>query len=135
MLRLCYISHMTTKQIKSMELLIQQLYRLKSNNALAKSALNRTQIHFILEDFLYKVGLNAIIIKIYREDYYKYHSVYALSREMHINIKTLLNYRKAYIKMFLKFYFNLTDLSEEEIPSFYDRLLSDFNKIKSKQNE
>lgn len=99
---------MPTIQIKTLEqLIIRELHGMNGYNRMAQIAFAHILQHFSEEEYLYGIEHRAIIEKIYIRHFYKYRSTEALSRELHIDTKTLLCYRKEYVRLFAKIYLNL----------------------------
>lgn len=114
---------MSTIQIKTLELLIiRELRGLNGYNEKAHSAFTQILHHFSNEEYLYGVEHTEIITKIYIHNFYKSHSTEALSRELHIDVKMLLMYRKAYVRLFAKHYLDLSAPTKTDLLFLYDRL-------------
>lgn len=97
-----------TIQIKTVEkLIIQELYNSESSDHRVHTAFARVLDHFSDEDYLHKIGHQRIITTIYINHFYKYKKTKALNQELYIDTKTLLNYRKSYVRLFAKYYLNL----------------------------
>lgn len=94
-----------TIQIKTVEkLIIQELYNSESSDHRVHTAFARVLDHFSDEDYLHKIGHQRIITTIYINHFYKYKKTKALNQELYIDTKTLLNYRKSYVRLFAKYY-------------------------------
>ena len=92
-----------TIQIKTVEkLIIQELYNSESSDHRVHTAFARVLDHFSDEDYLHKIGHQRIITTI--NHFYKYKKTKALNQELYIDTKTLLNYRKSYVRLFAKYY-------------------------------
>ena len=92
-----------TIQIKTVEkLIIQELYNSESSDHRVQTAFARVLDHFSDEDYLHKIGHQRIITTIYINHFYKYKKTKALNQELYIDTKTLLNYRKSYVRLFAK---------------------------------
>ena len=100
---------MPTIQTKTLEMLIiRELRGLNGYNERVHSAFTHMLCHFSDEEYLYGIEHTEIITKIYIDNFYKYRTAEALSQELHIDIKTLLLYRKYYLRLFAKYYFDLS---------------------------
>lgn len=114
---------MPTIQIKTLEqLIIRELHGFNGYNQQAHSAFTQMLHHFSNEEYLYDVEHTEIITKIYIHNFYKYRSAEALSRELHIDTKTLLCYRKTYVRLFAKYYLELSSPTEADFLLLYEYL-------------
>ena len=105
-----------TIQIKTVEkLIIQELYNSESSDHRVHTAFARVLDHFSDEDYLHKIGHQRIITTIYINHFYKYKKTKAL--------KTLLNYRKSYVRLFAKYYLNLVGEPEDTLLLLHAELL------------
>lgn len=105
-----------TIQIKTVEkLIIQELYNSESSDHRVHTAFARVLDHFSDEDYLHKIGHQRIITTIYINHFYKYKKTKALNQELYIDTKTLLNYRKSYVRLFAKYYLNLVGEPEDTL--------------------
>lgn len=117
---------MPTIQIKTLELLIiGELHGVNGYNRAVQAAFTQMLHHFANEEYLYGIEHTEIINKIYVDNFYEYRSAEALSRELFIDIKTLLCYRKSYIRMFAKYYLNLSTFGDDAAECLYERMLED----------
>ncbi|PWM71117.1 MAG: hypothetical protein DBX59_09560 [Bacillota bacterium] len=108
-------------QIKTLEMLITDILHSSKDENLS-SAFAYVQNHFSDEDYLYDTDHNSVISAIYLQNFYKYKKVKALSREMHLDTKTLLNYRKAYLRLLAKQYLNLFETTNADLALLYAAL-------------
>lgn len=114
---------MHTLQIKTLEQLVIDTLRFPNPvNYKAHAAFSYMLQHFMDEEYLYGVEHCRIITVIYIDNFYRYKEVKALSDELHIDTKTLLFYRKSYLKIFAKFYLSLTVPIEDEFLLLYKAL-------------
>lgn len=113
-----------TIQIKTVEkLIIQELYNSESSDHRVHTAFARVLDHFSDEDYLHKIGHQRIITTIYINHFYKYKKTKALNQELYIDTKTLLNYRKSYVRFFAKYYLNLVGEPEDTLLLLHAELL------------
>ena len=111
-------------QIKTVEkLIIQELYNSESSDHRVHTAFARVLDHFSDEDYLHKIGHQRIITTIYINHFYKYKKTKALNQELYIDTKTLLNYRKSYVRLFAKYYLNLVGEPEDTLLLLHAELL------------
>ena len=123
---------MPTIQIKTLELLIIRELRVPDKyNERAHHAFTQLRKHFSDEEYLYGIRHSEIIKKIYIDNFYKYRSTEALALELHIDIKTLLVYRKIYLHLFTKYYLNLPAPTEIDLFLLYEQLKE--NKAKKRE--
>lgn len=114
---------MSTVQIKTLELLIiRELHGIDGYNQQAHSAFTQMLHHFSNEEYLYGIEHTEIITKIYIGNFYRYRSAEALSRELHIDTKALLFYRKSYVRLFAKYYLELSSSAKIDLFFLYERL-------------
>lgn len=81
--------------------------------------------HFSDDDYLYAFNHRRIISVIYLENFYAHKTVKALTQYLHIDNKTLLSYRKAYLKLFAKQYMNLASFKKTDFLLLYSVLSED----------
>ena len=99
---------MKTIQIKTLELLLIKALNSKNfSKDKIYSSFRYMLNHFSDDDYLYAFNHRRIISVIYLENFYAHKTVKALTQYLHIDNKTLLSYRKAYLKLFAKQYMNL----------------------------
>lgn len=112
---------MPSRQIKTVELLVaEKLHR--SDGRSLRPAFDRMFVHFSDEEYLCGIGHKEIIAKIYLDCVYKYKTVLALSAELHLDPKTLLVYRKRYLRLLAKYYFGLSDPTNTDLALLYVHL-------------
>ena len=125
---------MPTAQTKTLEqLIVREIGGKNGFNLKAQVAFSHVLQHFSDEGYLYKIEHKAIIEKIYIERFYEYHSAEALAREFHLDTKTLLFYRKSYVRLFAKVYLNLPSSTETDLYLLYSALTQNAASAK-KQN-
>ena len=113
-----------SEPIKTVEkLIIQELYNSESSDHRVHTAFARVLDHFSAEDYLHKIGHQRIITTIYINHFYKYKKTKALNQELYIDTKTLLNYRKSYVRLFAKYYLNLVGEPEDTLLLLHAELL------------
>ncbi len=116
---------MPTVQIKTLELLIiRELRGMNRYNARAHAAFAQMRLHFSNEEYLHGIEHSKIIKKIYIDNFYKYRTAEALSQELHIDVKSLLLYRKYYLRFFAKSYLLLSVPTEADLALLYEALTS-----------
>lgn len=110
---------MAVAQMKTLErLIIRQLHRDQAITA----AYVRMRQHFSDEEYLYKIAHTEIIMEIYENFFYDRCPVSALCQNFHLDVKTLLNYRKSYLRLFAKFYLELSKPAKTEFDLLCERL-------------
>lgn len=125
---------MPTIQIKTLELLIIHELRITNGyNERVHNAFTQLRKHFSDEEYLYGIGHSEVIKKIYIDNFYKYRSTEALALELHIDTKTLLVYRKTYLRLFTKYYLDLPAPTKTDLFLLYEQLKEDI-KTAEKQN-
>ena len=125
---------MPSKQIKTLELLvIREIHSLNGYNQAVHEAFAKMMRHFEDEEYLYGIEHTAIITTIYINQFYKYKSAEALSRELHIDAKTLLFYRKSYLTLFAKNYLGLRIEKPEDFIALYEQLKNGAKPLKEKE--
>ncbi len=113
---------MKTIQIKTLELLLIKALNSKNfSKDKIYSSFRYMLNHFSDDDYLYAFNHRRIISVIYLENFYAHKTVKALTQYLHIDNKTLLSYRKAYLKLFAKQYMNLASF-KKQIFYFYSQL-------------
>lgn len=91
---------MKTIQIKTLELLLIKALNSKNfSKDKIYSSFRYMLNHFSDDDYLYAFNHRRIISVIYLENFYAHKTVKALTQYLHIDNKTLLSYRKAYLKL------------------------------------
>ena len=121
------ILFMKAIQPKTLELLI--ISSLKCASPRAVLSFNRLFEHFIDEDFIYGLNHVEIISVIYKSSFYKYYKVSTLFSRLNLDNKALLCRRKEYLKLFAKYYLNLTTLPKNVFGILYDALTKDLHNI------
>ena len=105
---------MKTIQIKTLELLLIKALNSKNfSKDKIYSSFRYMLNHFSDDDYLYAFNHRRIISVIYLENFYAHKTVKALTQYLHIDNKTLLSYRKAYLKLFAKQYMNLASFKKQ----------------------
>lgn len=118
-------------QIKTLELLIiRVLHTPDGYNERAHRAFTQLRNHFSDEEYLYGICHGKIIQAIYIDNFYKTRSAEALTLELHIDVKTLLGYRKIYLILFAKYYLNLTANARTDLFFLYEQLREDLKAVK-----
>ncbi len=126
---------MSKVQVKTLELLISSMLRSADASSFkARLAFDAVFTHFSDEDFLKGTVHSSILTAIYLNDFYRYKSTDALSMTFHLDTKTLLLYRKNYIKLFAKKYLNLSNDSNIDLFFIYTALTDEINKNESQKN-
>ena len=106
---------MKTIQIKTLELLLIKALNSKNfSKDKIYSSFRYMLNHFSDDDYLYAFNHRRIISVIYLENFYAHKTVKALTQYLHIDNKTLLSYRKAYLKHFAKQYMNLASFKKTD---------------------
>jgi hypothetical protein len=91
---------MKTIQIKTLELLLIKALNSKNfSKDKIYSSFRYMLNHFSDDDYLYAFNHRRIISVIYLENFYAHKTVKALTQYLHIDNKTLLSYRKAYLNI------------------------------------
>ncbi len=109
-------------QIKTLELsVIRELGRSDADENI-KNAFAYAYNHFTDENYLYGIEHKLVIDTIYNNNFYKYKSTKALSQETHIDTKTLLTYRKSYLRLLAKQYLNLNEPTALDLTMLYNAL-------------
>jgi hypothetical protein len=117
---------MKTIQIKTLELLLIKALNSKNfSKDKIYSSFRYMLNHFSDDDYLYAFNHRRIISVIYLENFYAHKTVKALTQYLHIDNKTLLSYRKAYLKLFAKQYMNLASFKKTDFLLLYSVLSED----------
>ena len=117
---------MKTIQIKTLELLlIKALHSKNFSNDKLYTSFRYMLNHFSDEDYLYAFNHRRIISVIYLENFYAHRTVKALTQYLHMDNKTLLSYRKAYLKLFAKQYMDLVSFRKTDFLLLYSVLSED----------
>ena len=117
---------MKTIQIKTLELLLIKALRSKNFSKDKLYTSFRYMLnHFSDEDYLYAFNHRRIISVIYLENFYAHRTVKALTQYLHMDNKTLLSYRKAYLKLFAKQYMDLVSFRKTDFLLLYSVLSED----------
>ena len=120
-------------QIKTLELLIIRILHTPDGyNERAHRAFTQLRNHFSDEEYLYGICHGRIIRAIYIDNFYKAHSAEALTLELHIDVKTLLGYRKVYFLLFARYYLNLTVAARADLFFLYKQLKEDLDSTQTK---
>ena len=115
---------MSTFQLKTIEILVAKALRTPDSDYRIHSAYAKTIEHFTDDAYLSGVEHDKIIKDIYERGYYSNKSSRTLSIEFCLNTKTLLTYRRNYLKIIAKHYFNLTEPTENDIEMLYNELIT-----------
>lgn len=110
---------MRSVQIKTLELLLIEKLKDSSSDAKIHSSFQFVTEHFSNERYLYGVEHERIISAIYLGNFYKRKTAKALSQEFHTDTKTLLKYRKNYLRLFAKKYLNLSSPTNTDLGLLY----------------
>ena len=114
---------MHTFQTKTIEqLIVILLHDPKNGNEKVHFAFEQMLRHFSDEGYLYGIDHGEIIKEIYIKNFYKFRYAEALPMEMALDNKTLLTYRKSYLRLFAKYYLNLSVFIEEDFIRLYESL-------------
>lgn len=108
-------------QIKTVELLITKIMQ-KADDDLLRTAFCKMSEHFSDEEYLYGIGHSAIITNIYVKRVYRYKTVRKFSEDVHLDQKTLLEYRKDYLQLFAKYYLKTAASTCVDLSQFYAQL-------------
>ena len=113
---------MRTVQIKTLELLIIERLKTSPPDHKIHTSFAFVKEHFLNEGYLYGVEHERIISAIYLGNFYKRKTAKALSHEFHTDTKTLLKYRKNYLRLFAKKYLGLTEPTNTDMFLLYSAL-------------
>lgn len=113
---------MSKFQLKTLETLVAKELRNPDSSYKIHSAYAKALEHFADEAYLSGIEHDKIIKSIYERGYYKNKSSRALSLELCLNTKTLLTYRRNYLKIIAKHYFNLSEPKFNDLEMLYDEL-------------
>lgn len=114
---------MKMQQIKTLELLLVEALQERPVNGELLSAFHKVIHHYEDEDYLHDFHHVEILSKIYLENFYAHKSVCALTQELHLDYKTLLGCRKDYLRLFAKYYLNISVRTKTVLPMLYTALL------------
>lgn len=115
---------MSKFQLKTLENLVAKELRKPDSGYKIHSAYARAVDHFADEAYLSGVEHDKIIKRIYERNYYDNKSSRALSLELCLNTKTLLTYRRNYLKIIARHYFDLTAPTENDLNMLYEELIN-----------
>ena len=115
---------MSKFQLKTLENLVAKELRRTDSGGKMRSAYVRAVDHFADEAYLSGVEHDKIIKRIYELNYYDNKSSRSLTLELCLNTKTLLTYRRNYLRIIAKHYFNLSVPTEDELNMLYEELIS-----------
>ncbi len=121
---MCYSIPMKTLKIKSIELVIAKaLNDPEQKNPRVRECFEAVLTHYADEDYLDNYAHHTQILSlIYKQQIYRKKSVDGLSLYLHIEYKRLLAFRKSYVHLFAKKYFNLTSFSEESLHRLVEQI-------------
>ena len=117
-------------KIKTIELLLIEILSIAPPDNLVLVAFRKTLQHFTDEDFLYSTNHNKIFSAIYLNSFYKNHYLHALTQSLHIDNKTLLTYRKNYLRLFAKYYLGIEQNTNLIFPLLYDALSKELERLR-----
>ncbi len=117
-------------KIKTIELLLIDILHIAPPDNLVLVAFHKILQHFTDEDFLYFTNHNKILSAIYLNSFYKNHYLLALTQSLHIDNKTLLTYRKNYLRLFAKYCFDVTANTKIIFPLLYSELSKELKRLR-----
>lgn len=122
---------MSEIKIKTLEKLVfRELHGSDKNDRRLQDAFHAVFTHFCDEQYLHNTEHESIMNLIYRSGCYKHKSVQKLAQDFHLDYKTLLDYRKSYLRLFAKYYLGLPSSTNTEIYLLYTVLLKKENERK-----
>ncbi len=121
---------MKLPRIKSFEIMLSNIIHSNSKySSTFKSIFNYVINHFKDEDYLYNTNHCSILDYIYIKNCYSHKQVLSLSQYFHLDNKTILTYRKNYLKLFAKKFLNLNYSSNLDFIVFYSELKDIYNHL------